>query len=82
MCAQRFVHWSGKAEDGLLDYYDQDPEHREWTGDDFLARQEAGRLMTAWFTGLVLWGLGGAVALFLVWRRERAEGADLPDGVA
>ena len=49
VCAQRFVHWSGKAEDGLLDYYDQDPEHREWTGDDFLAQQDSQIISIAWF---------------------------------
>jgi hypothetical protein len=78
LCAQRIVHWSGETEEGMLDYYNQGPNDRYPDDDEFLSSQEAGRMMTVWLTGLVLWGAGGAVVLYLVWRRTEGV-TDIPE---
>lgn len=78
LCAQRVVYWSGEAEGAVLDWYGQDPSDRHTMDEEVLAHQEAGRKVSAWFTGLVLWALLGAVVLILVrrWDRARAEEAE------
>lgn len=73
VCLQRFHHWSGEVDENIWDYYNENPDDRETTGDEFLAQQDAGRSMTVWLSGTVLWGVLGAAVLVLAWRRERAD---------
>jgi hypothetical protein len=76
VCIQRFHHWNGEVDESIWDYYNENPDDRELTGDEFLVQQEAGRKMTVWLSGTLLWGAAGAAVLALVWRREREDRTD------
>jgi len=77
-CAQRVAYWDGQAEEAVLDWYGQDPDHRHVVDEEVLAQQEAQKKATVWLSGTVLWAVLGALLLFQVrrWEREEAEEAE------
>jgi hypothetical protein len=70
VCVQQAAYWNSESEDLGLGWLDKPDDDRNWEGDELVAHQEADRKRTVWISAAVVWGVGGALVLYWVRRRE------------